>query len=351
MKKFSLLICILSLNLFSVSNETRIMEIKEALADTFYIDQQFYLYKELFTIQANEYQSEREDITPFVKSAKIALTNTSLRDSVLAGFSEEELAIFDTYQNLIDLAYNLNYNCCDVHFTYSYLIKDKNTYLGMEEHKGYFLQILDLERNLNCPILQDILLITEIVQIQDILKVFKIRNTLYFMNNLSKETIYYKDGVEFKEVAFYWNSLVPIAEEMLYKLDNEWSDIQYDKRKVLRLLFDKEYCLLIPCPDRNLNFIDRVLPYVVKYSNLDYVANRFSTVYVNHEEWEKKYAWIELHVKAYNFLKETNLEAAASYLKKAQELAKNTLNTPVFSSKKKEWEKAKAQALKLIESC
>jgi hypothetical protein len=94
-----------------------------------------------------------------------------------------------------------------------------------------------------------------------------------------------------------------------------------------------------------------VLPYVVKYSNLDYVANRFSTVYVNHEKWEKKYAWIELHVKAYNLLKETNLEAAASYLKKAQELAKNTLNTPVFSSKKKEWEKAKAQALKLIESC
>jgi hypothetical protein len=352
MKKTLFLFTFLTIHLFSGANHSRIDEIKQTLSDTFHLDKQFYLNKELFTLQMKDYQSMVEDINPFISSAKIALTNKALKDSPLNNFSQEELDLFNSYQELISLAFRINDNAAIIHLTHPIKDKDEIPYHGMESHRGYFLQILDLERSLNAPILEDTLLLTEIIQIQNILKLFKNVNHLYYMSNQSDSNLSFcKKGHTFKEVEFYWNSIVPIAEEMLYKLETQWTDISNNRLTILRLLFDKNYCLLIPCPDPNLNFIDRVLPYLLKYYDFSYVANRFATIYENHEKWERNFAWIELHVKGYHLLKNTDQEKAQKLLKDAKKLAKTTLTPPLFSSKKKEWESAKAAAWALIDSC
>ena len=360
MKKIILFVSVCYINLFSGEHAFRIAEIQESLSENIFINKQFDLYKELFTLQLEEYRVHQPDISDFVKTAKNASTyctykkietSNAIMEEALLSFSEEELELFNSYMKLFKLAGQLNYTALMTNITF----KDKDelafAWQSSENHRGYFLEILDLERTINCPILKDLLLKYEIINMQDMLEYFQMKTTSYLLRKLVSSNFTFKNkNVDFLEVHFYWNSIVPIAEQLLNKLDNEWKDLGYDKRKVLNLLFANKYSYLMPCPDPNLNFIDRVLPYVIKNSHLSLITSRFDTIYEHQEAWKKKYDWFRLHLQAFDILKDTDRAEAEKYLKEAEFLCRTSLNTPIFSNKKKEWEAARASALELLSS-
>jgi hypothetical protein len=360
MKQILLFLSICTIGLFSGEHALRIAEIQEALSETTFLNKQFDLYKELFTLQWEEYRVHQPDISDFVKNAKTAgtfctykksETNAASIEEAFLCFSEEERELFTSYMKLLHLAGDLNHTDLMSNITFSEKNDIPFLYQSTDYHRPYFLEILDLERTINCPILKDLLLKYEIINMQDMLEYFWQKTTVYYIQGYTENHTFKNKGGVFLEVQFYWNSIVPIAEQLLHKLDNEWKDLEYDKRKVLNLLFAKKHSYLMPCPDPNLNFIDRVLPFVVKNSHLSLITSRFDTIYEHHEAWKKKYDWFKLHVQAYEILKSTDRAAAEKYLKEAEVLCRTSLNTPIFSNKKKEWQAARASALELLSSC
>lgn len=108
------------------------------------------------------------------------------------------------------------------------------------------------------------------------------------------------------------------------------------------------FSIAFPYPESEPDPIERFLPYILKYSSLDLVRDRFNDMNENADAWDANLNWVKLHLTAARQLSSSDPEKATDYLDKAKALAKDTLWCYSFSCSRAHWNRVSEEAAKLI---
>jgi hypothetical protein len=256
----------------------------------------------------------------------------------------------DTYELIFKSASELCVNALYRHLSYNFLgcekIDGKVDYT--EGFQLYFLQILELEESLGCQIMEKSLIQQQVFELTNIL--------LYMKNEVAamhvKKIIKNPEDLNLlssRERGFYWNDMINHCEIILRKLEEKWVDFEYDRKKILNLVFGPTCCWTFPYYNKEQDPIDKFFPYILKYADLELVKERFSQKNKGNPSWDASFNWVELHIKAADYLLLHNPEKAKAYFEKAKLLTEKTLWSFPFSFYWSSWKEKEDQARRLIE--
>jgi hypothetical protein len=336
------------------SNEFKLIqldkqEILEKLSRTRKTHTRFNLYKQLFALQVLSFCSKGGDKDSLASAIQIATTDRNKREDCINNFSEEEKEIFTSYDALINLANELSTNVLNRNNTFHLVIThDEETIQGAEPFKLYYLQILELEdflhfyvHNPEFWIRQQTADLTTILLCLD--KEISAMQLKKIINDTGDLTL------DHKEYRFYWETILHLCREFLNHIDNRWKDSNYDRRKILNLIFGQRFTYLFQYSEAVKNPIDMFFPYILDHADLDLTRNRFDQISMKLDAWDQNYEWIVLHIKAAEYLLQTNSEKATAYYERAKELVNDTLWCYFFSPNQEQWNEKKEQALMVID--
>lgn len=308
----------------------RIEEIKRELARTTLLDKQFYLYKELFSLQFQGYRDSGGSVDFFIfKAQKAYKIEKDEKEAFVNSFGEKEKELFIIYDQIREL--------CVLMYEESTKQLASTTHVSnvSEPYKPYLLQLLELEGSLDCHILGALLLSVEIMYSKQMMHLML------------------KDTISDNERKYYWEVYVNEIYELLV-FEAKWYDSTSGASSALaatklKLIFDPNAVKDFSYIEDAVDPVEQFFPFVVKYGDIEIMKGRFDEVNQKLPEWERNFQWVELHIKAADQLIPINPEKAQSYLEKAKELTKTTLWCYPFSPNRANWNEKRDEALRQLE--
>lgn len=345
----SLVFAFTDLNYAFANSELKRAELLTILPQTQQTDTRFHLYKELFALQVQSYRANQGDVNSLGAAIRIATTDPNRRQKCIDKFNKEEKEIFTSYDAMLNLAEELATNALirntRFHFTVPF---DVTAFQPAEPLQLYSLQILELEESLNIPIHGVEFMIREqTAALTGLFLSLKNEITAMVVKGVIKDQA--ELALESKELNFYWSTIVNLCYELLEQLDNRWTQSNYDRKKILYLVFSFQ-STFFPIPSLDVNPIHRFLPFILKHATLELAKNRFDQIYEKFSAWDRNFAWVALHIKVADDLLASDPKKAKTYLEKAKELAYGTLWCYSFSWDRAHWNQRQEEALKMIES-
>ena len=309
----------------------------------------FHLYKELIALQLQSYRAQGGNINALASAIRIATTDVNKRQEFIDGFNEEEKEVFISYDSMLNLANELSINVLSRNSSFHFINKfDVKAIQYTEPFQLYYLQILELEESLNFQVHGSEFMIREqVAALTGILLCLDKEITAMQLKSVIRDT---NDlTLEHKELNFYWTTIASLCHELLERLDSRWSQCEYNRLKILNLIFGEQFTFFYPYLEKVKNPIDLFFPYILKHADLQLVRERFNQINDKLEPWDQNFEWVILHIKAADYLLSSDPEKAKAYFEKAKKLTDETLWCYFFSFNQEHWSEKKEQALRIIE--
>jgi hypothetical protein len=317
-------------------SEERIQEITRILETNLPYNEQFYLYKELFTCFFQNYKDSggSPQELSLVLNTMVALPKEE-KEAYLKSIPNIFTGLGYSYKKLLELAESLALAA----ITYKAgLFKDaKEAQYISEGYKPYFLEILYLEEFLDCKIQGEALINTQILAINYMLQLLNLFiSDFTFLNE--------------RPIAFYWDALVPSYHKCLVELDQREKFEDFLKRNtenkqgLFYIIFGREVTRVYSSRVGD-DPISQFYPLVLKHGDLEFMKARFNQVKSKLKAWDKAFEWICLYIEGARLFPEKR----QFFLEKAKQLTKNTLTTSWSNSDYNSWKEKEEEALHLIQ--
>lgn len=149
---------------------------------------------------------------------------------------------------------------------------------------------------------------------------------------------------------FYWGIFLPSHQKILALSEKESSMEFFDTnvQSLIPLFFSPQMAKLFPIPDGGIDPSVELLPYIVKYLDIEQIKVSFYLRNADMNEWGKALKWVDLYCQGAEILIPVDPDKAKAYVEGAKTYVEKTFWAYPFSPNQKAWSESKEKALDRI---